>query len=432
MPKQCDNTKEELSILIMSDFYYTNKDFNRLELVKRVKESIRYRKIDLIVLLGNISNYGNYDKCDTYLLQIKNELDVFNIPYIIVPSSQNQEETTKMYNIKGYRITPLTNSHHNCQFNGNISKIKYILNIKNTDTPIVVFESESFYFFDNTKRIDYKKYKEPFKYSIVTIKGFEYEIQEFDLKILEKYQIADMHIHTHYAYCSSNDMLPKESIKRQDIFGIKKIGLVEHAAQLYIPEKDYWSAQFIEEPDIIERYKDSQFNRMKVFKQEIKKYKSVTVKIGLEVELNANGNFALLEEDYEGWDFIIGAVHYLPQKYNNNKKEGFMWANQRLIELGIDILAHPFRYFIRNNEPIPKDLYKPLVELLANSNTAVELNFHTNNPDPIFFKECIEQGVKIALGSDSHDLYEVGCSQVYLDFLMNLCDEENINSIIYT
>lgn len=45
MQKQCDSTNEELSVLIMSDIYYNNKNSKGLELVKRVKEAIRHRKL---------------------------------------------------------------------------------------------------------------------------------------------------------------------------------------------------------------------------------------------------------------------------------------------------------------------------------------------------------------------------------------------------
>jgi histidinol phosphatase-like PHP family hydrolase len=48
---------------------------------------------------------------------------------------------------------------------------------------------------------------------------------------------------------------------------------------------------------------------------------------------------------------------------------------------------------------------------------AAEINFHTNENDPRFFRECVERGVKIALGSDSHDLAEVGEFYPHLEVL---------------
>ncbi|HQC52161.1 MAG TPA: hypothetical protein PLE92_03450, partial [Lentisphaeria bacterium] len=45
------------------------------------------------------------------------------------------------------------------------------------------------------------------------------------------------------------------------------------------------------------------------------------------------------------------------------------------------------------------------------------INFHTNEPPVEFFRECLDAGVKVTLGSDAHNLYEVGDFALHLDFL---------------
>jgi histidinol phosphatase-like PHP family hydrolase len=46
--------------------------------------------------------------------------------------------------------------------------------------------------------------------------------------------------------------------------------------------------------------------------------------------------------------------------------------------------------------------------MLKKHGVAAEINYHTNEPEPEFFRLCIEQGVKIVFGSDSHNLCEIG------------------------
>jgi histidinol phosphatase-like PHP family hydrolase len=84
---------------------------------------------------------------------------------------------------------------------------------------------------------------------------------------------------------------------------------------------------------------------------------------------------------------------------------------------GIDVLAHPFRLFARGKMRVPTELYAPVAELLAEGGVAAEVNFHTHRPDPAFFEQCLERGVKLAMGSDAHAMWEVGHLHPHLDLL---------------
>ena len=63
-------------------------------------------------------------------------------------------------------------------------------------------------------------------------------------------KIFDYHVHTQYAYCSQNNMLPETTVKiaKEKGYGIC---LAEHAGQLYVTSEDYWSANFINRPNLI-------------------------------------------------------------------------------------------------------------------------------------------------------------------------------------
>jgi histidinol phosphatase-like PHP family hydrolase len=142
------------------------------------------------------------------------------------------------------------------------------------------------------------------------------------------------------------------------------------------------------------------------------------------VEVDKNGELALLPEDRNGWDLLVGAVHYLPPEILNGSsrelQHRFLWACECLLKNEVDVLAHPFRFFRRHDLPIPKKLYKPLAQMLKNFRAAAELNFHGDEPDPDFFKICLKEGVKISLGTDSHNILETADFRAHLKFLEGL------------
>ncbi|MHC4873087.1 MAG: hypothetical protein ACYTFY_14690 [Planctomycetota bacterium] len=104
-----------------------------------------------------------------------------------------------------------------------------------------------------------------------------------------------------------------------------------------------------------------------------------------------------------------------------------------LLKHDIDVLAHPFRWYRRNGLDMPPHLFADLAEMLAGANVSAEINMHTNNPDPAFFKECIAKGVKIALGTDSHNLKEVAEITPHLRVLEAAgAGSEDLKSVLFT
>lgn len=248
----------------------------------------------------------------------------------------------------------------------------------------------------------------------------------------KKLQLQDIHVHTSYSYCADSDMQPQIIIDKARDMELSKLVLMDHSAQLYVSNDDYWSGRFIDAPELIEKSREQGLDRMRNYRKDIKKFRTDNVRSGLEVEVDCNGGLTLAKEDREGWDLILGAVHFLPSKYKIGSLSGFMWANEGLIDKGIDVLAHPFRYFLRNKLLPPKDIYRDLAKLLARAKVAAEINFHTNEPDPEFFEICIEEGVKIAFGSDAHELYEVGDFKRNVELLESICGSGNIKDFLYT
>lgn len=217
-----------------------------------------------------------------------------------------------------------------------------------------------------------------------------------------KFKVFDSHVHTHFAYCSRNDMFPDETIK---IAKSKNYGIciVEHAGQLYVKSEDFWNENIVNKPKLIY---DNSTNRMDDYINYVDSYKERDVKLGLEVDMNSDGKVTLRPEHAGAFEIFLGAVHYIHDGFTDIDK-GFMWNIDAFCDYGVDMIVHPFRIYKKKNLERPVHLYSKVAKALARSGVAAEINFHTNEPDPEFFRICIEHGVKIALGSDAHCLAEV-------------------------
>ncbi len=224
-------------------------------------------------------------------------------------------------------------------------------------------------------------------------------------------RLADNHCHTQFAYCA-DDVTIDGVLKRASILGLRYVCFTEHAGQLYLSKEDYWGKKFFYNPELIRQARDNGTDRMSAFRHAVAGCGSPLAKVGLEIESDKNGGITLLPEDRSNLDLVIGAVHVLPDELLSapaaQLHSAFMKTSESLMKHGIDVLVHPFRFFCRGKLPAPKHLYRPMAKTLRQYGVAAEINFHTNRPDPEFFSACIEENVKISLGTDTHNLLEAG------------------------
>jgi histidinol phosphatase-like PHP family hydrolase len=277
----------------------------------------------------------------------------------------------------------------------------------------------------------------PLRFVRVSLAGRSISVRDEPL-ILEDppVPLVDHHTHTHYAYCA-DDVNPEASLRRAERFGLHRLYFTEHAGQLYLPPDDYWGGTFRRDAGAIPRERQAGRDRMAAYRREMEGLRSPRVGLGLEVELDADGRLTLLDEDRDGWEVLVGAVHSLRGVSNDglSSQEAarrFMDETERIASLGIDILAHPFRIFRRSGRPAPADLQEPVAQLLAAHGVAAEINYHTNEPAPRFFERCLAHNVKIALGSDAHGLWEVGELSPHFALLRQIVADTDLPSILYT
>lgn len=233
-----------------------------------------------------------------------------------------------------------------------------------------------------------------------------------------RHRFQDLHMHTHFAYCADDDMYPEASISEMSRGDAGTIAFTEHAGQLYVRREDYWPPNFIERPAIL---RDPATRRIDAYKRYVGKLRSDSVLMGLEVDLDCNGELTVLPEDRDGFDLLIAATHWIHSRFANDVRKGFMWQVEHFVRHGMTILAHPFRVFRSLKMEPPADLFRPVVDLLKAGGIAAEVNFHHNEPVTTFFELCVQEGVRISLGSDSHAVSTVGKLDRHRAFLTAIC-----------
>lgn len=244
--------------------------------------------------------------------------------------------------------------------------------------------------------------------------------------------ITDCHCHTEYAYCGAG-ITAHDAISRSKQAGLRGLCLTEHAPQLYVPADDFWEVRHINEMT----WRDNPASRMTGYKAFMDTLRDDFVLAGFEVELDAEDQLTITDEDRQWADIIIGAIHWLPGEPMDMTYgefvDNFMATNSKILEGGVDILAHPFRLFHSRKHKVDKSLYADLAAMLAETDTAAEINLHhTSRPDPNFYAICIDRGVKISLASDSHVVENVANFTEHIQLIRDAAGKQDITDLLYT
>ncbi len=229
--------------------------------------------------------------------------------------------------------------------------------------------------------------------------------------------LHDWHAHTQFAYCGRGiDVMDAAALSLA--LGVETQGFSEHAFALYFPS-DALKFRWQGDPGFVEGVWASEGRgRMAAYRAWVGALRGALgprVRFGLEVDLFGGGRFCLAPEDREGWDYLIGAIHEVeglaPGATQAEVVRAWMRDVERLLQQPIQVLAHPFRYFPWAGRPVPRELYRPVARMLAQAGVAAEVNHHKNPFELAFFRVCLEEGVRISLGTDAHvtrDIADLG------------------------
>lgn len=271
----------------------------------------------------------------------------------------------------------------------------------------------------------------PFTFLEVDLDNDQVAVTRHDLRLPEKLNLWDMHVHTQFAYCSENMDVVK-SIRLAEDFGLAGLTFTEHSGQLYFDRATYWNKTCLAS-GIASAQKQNE--RMDAYLAALKAAGCRGPNTGLEADCCFDGKLLMRPAVRKRIRYLLGAVHGLaalqnPQPDMAAVRDEFLDLTARLVRAKIDVLAHPFRVFTRANLETPDSLFDPVVRLLKENGVAAEINSHTYFPDAEFFRRCLMAGVKLALGSDAHNLYEIGEFTPHLALLRDAGFDGDLNDIL--
>jgi len=242
--------------------------------------------------------------------------------------------------------------------------------------------------------------------------------------------LFDTHVHTELAYCAV-DTNVAGCLERAKLLDLEGLCFTEHAGQLYVTADDFWSAKFIFDPDI---WKAGPRERMDEYFRLTDPHRGQFVRIGLEAEIDRDGVLTVRLEDRNRLDLLLGAVHWIPEDTDAMTDaqftRAFLRTTERLLAAGVNILAHPMRAVARFR-PIAGEVNVAVADMLAATDTAAEINFHLNTPELPFVAACIKRGVKLALGSDTHELRELGNLGPAITLLREAAGSDDVDYLLY-
>lgn len=251
----------------------------------------------------------------------------------------------------------------------------------------------------------------PFRYMIVTF-GTKTAVQLEELALPDGY--FDSHIHTRFAYCQEN-LDPFRQLELTKLFNLERFAFTEHSGHLYATSQDYGN-KTLQRNGLANTFRQDRAKDYLAMLDELEQKGSFIR--GFELDVDRSGDIIVLPEDLARVNLKVGAVHWLDAGDDREaQKQDFLFRTEKLLAAGCHVLAHPFRIFGWSHPPVPTELFEPVMRLLKQYGAAAEVNFHYNSPEPEFFRMCLENGVKIAFGSDTHNLYELGEFYANIRFL---------------
>lgn len=273
----------------------------------------------------------------------------------------------------------------------------------------------------------------PFPYYVVEIDdaGHVSQTTEF-LSLDPALKLKDYHVHTPFAYCNENMSIPMINTLA-DAFGLVGTVISEHSSHLYFERPSYGAKVYYHRGlEAQDQCRTAEYFAM------FEELAGPGNTLGMEVDFDHLGRPVIEPEDWKRLQFRNGAIHALKaisEKADyETVKDNFMFQVESILKSGVDLLVHPFRIFSFNGITRlskPTELYEPLALMLKKYGVAAEVNYHINEPEPEFFKTCIAHGVKIAFGSDSHNLYEVGEFYPHLKLLEEIAPGAAADSSLF-
>ncbi len=226
----------------------------------------------------------------------------------------------------------------------------------------------------------------------------------------------DYHVHTCYSACGKEDATPAAVLQRAAECGLKAIGFSDHC----------WSD---EDLGLVERLRgDLLAAGYGPWHAPGSNQAPIRYYLGVEAQMNAPDKPTIGALAARQLDFVLMATnHYnleVVEKPSECTPKAFAWHSLAMIEgaigLGyVDVIAHPFtplgeRPFTPADifGQIPEGRLLDCLDMAGKSGVGFELNpamlQHHWDFLSVCYRMCLDRGVRISLGSDSHSLTTLG------------------------
>lgn len=224
--------------------------------------------------------------------------------------------------------------------------------------------------------------------------------------------MIDYHAHTNMSYCAEKGVTPEVYANLVKLNPeVDAVYVTDHGMAVYFPSEIAWKWEFLSDSRIFDSHRDWGNSRLAPHLAKLAKLRDNRIYPGIEVEMMHDGRLTIDDSFRKEIDILIGSVHYMSTSVDENRKtvlDRWKKHTKKLINSGIDVLGHPFRW-INNQFPVSKETIRQIVREAKNAGISMELNGHYVVPTDIYMLQtCVEFGVPISIGTDSHALAEIG------------------------
>lgn len=219
------------------------------------------------------------------------------------------------------------------------------------------------------------------------------------------YLNRDYQIHTRW---TDGQHTPVEIIGAAQKMGMGSIAFTEHIRR----ESDYFPRFFAQLDDLRSK-------------------SPLEVLIGVETKvIDINGNLDISVSDYDLAEIVLGSVHRIPYEgtwvhprdlgKQKTMTEEFRHSLAMIENGAIDVLAHPLGMSLRIFQDFSPEDLEAIIKRIARTDIAFEINAKYTNF--LFLNRVIELCRKhnpyVSIGSDVHQLYELGNSKRMLENIL--------------
>ncbi|MFQ5956692.1 MAG: PHP domain-containing protein [Candidatus Brocadiales bacterium] len=225
---------------------------------------------------------------------------------------------------------------------------------------------------------------------------------------------TDCHVHMRWSACADPVNI-EDYVSHARKLGIECFAITDHSNDIYFDGDDKQGLKWKLGPSEIYEAIKKRSHWMDKYISYVEQYRDMGVRVGIELEqMPLSGDFIFDWEYREKFDVVIGSVHSVPSIRKgavtdaDSAMEEFLSLTLKALEQDIDILAHPTRSLRRAGITVPESFYDTIIDRAVARGVSLEINSHSQDPEPEFLQRCINMGAKLALCTDSHSLSEFG------------------------